>query len=263
VRLGITLPQFREDAETALTVAVKAEQAGIDGLFVFDHLWPLRQPERPALHSRVLLGALAAETARVTLATFMARVSLVPNAVLVHDLVTLHRMAGDRFLAGIGTGDSGNRDENLAYGVGFPSAEERLRDLVTCAQDLRAAGVRTWVGGVSPATRAVAGEHADGWNGWGLTVDAFAEQAADVRGQGDGAVELTWGGQVLVGRTPEEAEAKLERHGIRPALVHGTVDDLRRHLEGLQAAGASWAVCAPLDVGVDDGVIELVLEARP
>jgi len=263
VRLGVTLPQFRNDAETTIAVATRAEAAGIDGLFVFDHLWPLRQPERPALYSLALLGALASETRQVALATFMARVSLVPNAVLVHSLVTLHRMLGDRFIAGLGTGDSGNRDENLAYGVGFPPPEDRIRDLVACVRELKAADVRTWVGGTSAALRSVAAAEADGWNGWGLPPADFGAAAADVVAKADGEVELTWGGQVLIGRTPEEARAKLERQGTRPGLVHGTVDVLRRHLQGLEAAGASWAVCAPLDVGTDESAVELVLEARP
>ena len=263
MRLGVTLPQFRHDAETAIAVAKRAEAAGIDGLFVFDHLWPLRQPERPALHSLVLLGALAGETERVALATFMARVSLMPNAVLLHSLVTLHRVLGDRFIAGLGTGDSGDRDENLAYGVGFPPVAERIEDLVVCLRELRVAGVHTWVGGTSAAVRAVAAVEADGWNAWGLPASEFAAAAADVSDRGGGATELTWGGQVLIGRTPEEARDKLERHGTRPGLVHGTVDDLRRHLQDLEAVGAAWAVCAPLDVSTDEEAVELVLEARP
>src|SRR5204862_6311366 len=110
LNVGITLPQFREEAGPALEVARSAEAAGLDGVFVFDHLWPLGRPDRPALHSTTLLGALAAETSRVTLGTLVARVGLVPNAVLVHALVTLHRIAGDgRFIAGLGTGDRANR----------------------------------------------------------------------------------------------------------------------------------------------------------
>jgi hypothetical protein len=68
---------------------------------------------------------------------------------------------------------------------------------------------------------------------------------------------------VLIGRTSEEAAAKLERHGTRPGLVHGTPDDLRRHFEGLALAGATWAVCSPLDIGVDDEVLDLLAAARP
>jgi len=262
MRVGVTLPQFREDAEPAIAAAQRAEAVGLDGVFVFDHLWPLHQPERPALHSLTLLGALAAETERVVLATYVARVSLLPNAVLVHALLGLHRMLGPRFIAGLGTGDRGNRDENVAYGVGFPPADVRARDLETCCRELSAAGVRTWVGGSSPLARRIAAADADGWNGWGIDLDTFADLAADVRDRGGANVELSWGGQVLIGRTPEEAAAKLGRHGHRPGLVHGTVDDLRRHFDGLAEAGATWAVCSPLDIGVDESAVELLRQAQ-
>ena len=257
VRLGVTLPQFREEAEPALAVARKAEAAGIDGVFVFDHLWPLHRPESPALHSLTLLGALTAETSHVTLATFVARVSLMPDAVLVHTLHSLHRMLdGRRFIAGLGTGDRNNRDENLAYGVGFPPADARARQLVDCCRRLRELGVPTWVGGDSDRARRIAAEEADGWNGWGISADVFASLAAEL------PTEVTWGGQVLIGRTAEEADAKLARYGTRPGLAHGTVADLRRHLSALQEAGASWAVCSPLDVGTDDEAVDLIAEAR-
>jgi alkanesulfonate monooxygenase SsuD/methylene tetrahydromethanopterin reductase-like flavin-dependent oxidoreductase (luciferase family) len=261
MRVGVTLPQFREDAEPAVAVARASEAAGLDGVFVFDHLWPLHQPERPALHALTLLGALSAETERVVLATFVARVSVMPNAVLVHTLVSLYRMLGDRFVAGLGTGDRHNRDENLAYGVDFPPADVRALDLETCCRELSAAGVRTWVGGDSPLSRRIAAADAHGWNGWGMGVAEFREAAAEVRA-GDAASELSWGGQVLIGRTPEEAAAKLERHGPRPGLVHGTVDDLRRHFDALADAGADWAVCSPLDIGVDEHAVELVRQAQ-
>jgi hypothetical protein len=74
---------------------------------------------------------------------------------------------------------------------------------------------------------------------------------------------VTWGGQVLVARTEDQAREKGQRHGTRPALVHGTVEDLRRHLSALKEAGASWAVCSPLDIGTDDEAVDLLAEARP
>jgi alkanesulfonate monooxygenase SsuD/methylene tetrahydromethanopterin reductase-like flavin-dependent oxidoreductase (luciferase family) len=256
LRVGVTVPQFRHDVEPALAVAQRAEAAGLDGVFVFDHLWPLGQPARPALHSLTLLGALAAETGRVTLGPLVARVGLVPDALLVHQLVTLQRMVGHRLVAGLGTGDSANRAENEAYGIPFAPVAERLAAVAWCCRRLREAGVRTWVGGRSAAVRAAAAE-ADGWNGWGTDVATFSADAAGV----PTGRELTWGGQVLVGRSRAEADAKLRAHGLRPGLVAGTVEDLARHLRGLAAAGASWAVCAPLDVGTDPDAVEILAEA--
>ena len=256
MKVGVTLPQFRHDAEAAVGVARRAEAIGIDGVFVFDHLWPMGQRMRPALHSTTLLGALAAETDRVVLGTLVARVGLVPDAVLVHSLVTLHRMTGGRFIAALGTGDSLNREENDAYGVPFLPVADRVASVVDCCRRLRAAGVTTWIGGRSPAVR-MAAANADGWNGWGIDVDTWAGEAAGVPHGG----ELTWGGQVLIGRTQAEADAKLRTHGPRPGLVAGTVDDLKAHFDALIAAGASWAVCAPLDVGTDPDAVEILGEA--
>jgi alkanesulfonate monooxygenase SsuD/methylene tetrahydromethanopterin reductase-like flavin-dependent oxidoreductase (luciferase family) len=180
----------------------------------------------------------------------------------VHTLVSLHRMLDGRFIAGLGTGDRGNRDENVAYGVGFPPADVRAQELELCCRELEARGVRTWVGGTSALARRIAAADARGWNGWGIGVEELRALAADVRQQAGGDVEVSWGGQVLIGATAEEAAAKLERFGTRPGLVHGTVDDLRRHFAALAEAGADWAVCSPLDVGVDTEAVDLLRQAQ-
>lgn len=256
LRVGVTLPQFRHEAGSAIAVARRAEAAGLDGVFTFDHLWPLGQPDRPALHWLGMLGALAVETERIALGSLVARIGLLPDAVLVHSLVSLQRLIGPRLIAGLGAGDNANRAENEAYGVAFAPLAERLAALASCCRQLRAAGIRTWVGGRSPAVRRTAAE-ADGWNGWGSDAATFAEEAAAVAP----GRELTWGGQVLIARTAAEAESKLAARGTRPGLVTGTVGDLRRHFQALAAAGASWAVCAPLDVDDGPGAVEILAEA--
>jgi hypothetical protein len=261
MRLGITLPQFRSDPQPALDAAQAAEAAGLDGIFVFDHLWPLGRPDRPALHSYELLAAVAAETTSVSVGTLVARVGLVADAVFVHAFRTLHQIAGPRLVAGLGTGDLANRAENLAYGIDFPPMSERRARLVACSTSLSDEGMVTWVGGTSSGARAMAvAGRARAWNGWGLDTASFAVAAAELA---DTGVEPTWAGQVLIGRTQAEADAKQAEYGTRPGLVWGTVDDLRRHLDVLAAAGATWAVCAPLDIGRDPGAAELVAEARP
>lgn len=216
MKVGITLPQFRDDPDTAIAVALDAEAAGLDGVFVFDHLWPMGQPDRPAIHSMALLGALAAETATLHVGTLVSRVGLVPDAVLVNALGTVARMIGPRLIAGVGAGDRLSKAENLAYGVAFEPAAVRLAAVARVADGLRAKGVTTWVGGRSPETRAVAVDHADALNLWDAPVDDVA---------GERGVEVTWGGLV------------------RPD------DDVAVLLSGLHAAGATWAVLAP--VGFD------------
>ena len=122
MQVGITLPQFRDEADSALEAARRAEDLGIDGVFCFDHLWPMGQPGRPALSSGPLLGALAASTSTIAVGTLVARIGLLPDDVLVAVLSSLASMSGGRLIAGIGTGDHLSRAENEAYGIPFEPA---------------------------------------------------------------------------------------------------------------------------------------------
>ena len=214
MKVGVTLPQFQEDAETAIVAALRAEELGLDGVFVFDHLWPIGQPDKPVLPALPLLGALAAETERVRLATLEARVGLVPDAVLVHELASLARMAPGRFIAGLGTGDRMSAAENLAFGVDYPPAPARREALRWCCRQLRALGIPTWVGIGAGAreTRAVAVEEGVAVNYWEAPVAAVASETE---------AEATWAGP-----------------------LPGGVGALAESLKELAEAGATWTVCA-------------------
>lgn len=257
MKLGIVLPQFRDDPAAALETARRADANGLDGVFVFDHLWPMGQPERPALHGMTLLGAVAAETERVHVGTLVARVSLLPDAVLVHGFETLRRIAGDRVIAGIGAGDRASAPENIAYGISFPTVEERLRQLADCARRLREIGLPTWIGGLSAATLAVAAAGADSVNIWGVDAERVAATTAAMKPHG---VEVTWGGQVLVGADDAAAATLLAETGDRPGLVHGSVKSVTEQLAAFADAGATWAVCAPIGAHRTERHVELLTE---
>lgn len=188
MRVGLTLPQFRADPDPAIAVARTAEEAGIDGVFVFDHLWPIGQPDKPAIQSTALLGALCAETSRMALGTLVARVGLVPDAVLVNVFLTVHRMIGDRLIAGVGTGDGLSKAENEAYGVPYESAATRLARVDSVVGQLRQRGVTTWIGGRSAQTLELAVGHSVPLNLWSPSDEELTARR--------GAVELTWGGSV-------------------------------------------------------------------
>lgn len=231
MRVGITLPQFRPSAEPALAAARAAEATGVDGVFAFDHVWAIGQPDRPARNVWPLLGAIAAETERVHLGPLVARVGLLANAVLVHNFETLHRIAGERLIAGLGIGDHLSRPENEAVDVPFPPAATRLADLAAVAAGLRSIGITTWVGGRSGPVHRIAAAGADALNLWAVTAERVA--AVD-------DVVVTWGGPA-----PAEAGATTEA------------------LRALAAAGATWAVCAPpYRAGADpEAAVEVVAEA--
>ena len=214
MKVGVTLPQFRDEADTALAAALEAEELGIDGVFCFDHLWPMGQPGRPALSPGPLLGALAATTSTIAIGTLVARIGLLPDDVLVDVLCGVQAISGGRLLAGIGTGDKLSRKENEAYGIPFEAAAVRRQRLATVATAVRAAGAPVWVGGGRPEMVALA-------LATGAAVNVWQVDASPVVGLASQGVEVTWGGPV--GDTVAEATATLA---------------------AVAAAGASWAVCA-------------------
>jgi alkanesulfonate monooxygenase SsuD/methylene tetrahydromethanopterin reductase-like flavin-dependent oxidoreductase (luciferase family) len=244
MKVGVTLPTFTSDAGAPLRAAAVAEAVGLDGVFVFDHLWPMGSPGRPALWSFGVLGAVAARTARVHLGTLVARVGLMPDEDLLAAFGALAEVAGrERVIAGVGTGDHLSAPENRAFGVDYPHAAVRLADAERVAATLVDRGFTTWVGGRSPATADVALRARAARNLWGVTADDLASAAAHC-GQ---VLEVTWGGQVLVGHDDDERDRLVARFGDRPGLVSGTVDQVADHLRSLRSAGATWCVCGPLD----------------
>lgn len=215
MKVGVTLPTFRHDATAALEAARRAEDLGLDGVFVFDHLWPLGSRDRPALSAFPMLGAVASVTTRISFGPLVARIGLVPDDVLVAELVSLALMAPGRLIAGMGTGDSKSAAENEAYGIPPGPADERRLALAGCARRMLALGVPVWVGGGSVSTTELAVDL-----GPGAAVNLWSGQSSAVAAL-SGRCEVTWGGPVA-GAVPEIALALTEVAG----------------------AGATWAVCA-------------------
>ena len=214
MRVGVTLPQFRDDADTALAAARTAESLGIDGAFVFDHLWPMGQPGRPALSSGPLLGALVAATSTIHVGTLVSRIGLLADDVLIDVLCGVDALCGGRFIAGIGTGDKLSREENDAYGIPFELADIRRQRLASVATAVAGAGIPVWIGGGRPEMVALARMTGAAINVWQVGADR-------IRPLVEQGVEVTWGGPV--GDTLGEATDTLAR---------------------VAAAGATWAVCA-------------------
>jgi hypothetical protein len=255
VRIGLVLPTFTLDGSRPITTARLAEAAGLDGVFVFDHLWPVGQPGRPALSAVPVLGAVAAATRSVVVGSLVARVGLLDPDRLVDALTTLAVVAGGpgRVVAALGVGDGASAPENEAYGLPFPPAAARLAALAEVVGRLAAAGLTTWVGGRSAGIRAVAAAHAGALNVWNATAAEIEIEDADLRVRaGERPVAMTWGGQVLIGSDGPDVARRRSKHGEREGLVSGTIDEVAEQLMARSAAATlDWAVCAPLDVVAD------------
>ncbi len=143
--VGLTLPSFVDDPEIPIHIARLAEDAGLDAVFVYDHLWRGTPPNRrPAIEPFTLLGAIAAETQRIAIGTLVARATLRPAATLANSFATVQRVSGGRLIAGIGSGDSESRPENEAFGLDFGTMADRvgaLHDAVRAVARTRLSGV--------------------------------------------------------------------------------------------------------------------------
>jgi alkanesulfonate monooxygenase SsuD/methylene tetrahydromethanopterin reductase-like flavin-dependent oxidoreductase (luciferase family) len=229
IRTGVVLPTFRDTPADAFAAAEEAITAGVDGVFCYDHIWPMGQPERPALAPFPVLGALAARFVPARdgrggpfLGTLVARIGLVPNRVLAAQFAALEALAPRRVIAGLGTGDHLSEEENRAYGIPFPPAAERRAALVALARELVGAGTAVWVAGGKSGRTEEARSAGAALNVWDADPSVVAARASDPAG-----IEVTWAGP-----PPPAAPPLLER------------------LRGLHAAGATWAVFGwPVDVG--------------
>lgn len=249
MKLGLTLPSFVDDPEIPLTVARAAEDAGLDGVFVYDHLFrDGRSGRRPALESVALLGAVAGATSRIAVGALVFRAWLRPAATLATSIETVARLAPGRVVTAIGSGDSQSREENESFGLGFRTVAERVGALEAAVEASNGVGARIWVGGRHSAVREVAARDADGWNGWGGDAGTFRAEAAEMRRMADRAdFDCTWGGLVVVGDDDEAAAEKAVRVQASPGTIVGGPDGVARQLDGYGAAGADWVVLGPID----------------
>jgi alkanesulfonate monooxygenase SsuD/methylene tetrahydromethanopterin reductase-like flavin-dependent oxidoreductase (luciferase family) len=287
--LGVTLPQFTSDADVFLDAARRAEDLGLDSVWVFDHIWPLTGARhRPAIECWTALSWLAAATERIAIGTLVTRSSLRHPAVLAKMAATVAEIAPGRLTIGIGSGDEASRPENEAYGIAYHPGDDRIRQLEATVESLArllagetvsmrspfarltdmaldpspARRPRLWVGGRSDAVLALAARRADGWNAWGSSPQRFASDGARLAAAaGERRVEATWGGVAILGSTAEEARAKLGRRSPRGYVV-GAPPQLASHLEALHAAGASHLILTFPDAGAPGPYELLATEVR-
>ncbi|MGB8178824.1 MAG: LLM class flavin-dependent oxidoreductase, partial [Acidimicrobiales bacterium] len=124
MKLGVLLPTFQDNADLALAFAERAQRAGVDGVFAYDHMFPIGSPERPTLAPMPVLAAVASRLP-LTVGTLIARVTLVSTAQLVEQFTTLQAVAPGRVIAALGTGDKLSKPEHDAYGLPYPSPDAR------------------------------------------------------------------------------------------------------------------------------------------
>jgi F420-dependent oxidoreductase-like protein len=194
MRFGLDISQHQLTWDEILSRARLAEDAGLDGVWVFDHFKALYgDPKGPSLEGWTLLAGLARETSRVRLGTLVTGMTHRHPAVLAAEVVTVDHLSGGRVECAIGA--AWNEPEHRELGIPFPSTKERMDRLEEGIQILRALFTEEdvtfdgehsrlenatyrplpvqkphppiWIGGEGrKRTLPIAGRYADAWHGW-------------------------------------------------------------------------------------------------
>lgn len=117
------VPPERIGSELART-ASRAEAAGFDSVWVWDHLVDPFSWEGPILEAWTAMGFIAAATRRVTVGTLVNGITYRHPAMLVKQATTLDVLSGGR--AYLGVGAAWHSREHRAFGIPFPSLRTRF-----------------------------------------------------------------------------------------------------------------------------------------
>jgi alkanesulfonate monooxygenase SsuD/methylene tetrahydromethanopterin reductase-like flavin-dependent oxidoreductase (luciferase family) len=114
MRKALAAPNFVEDPNELVDLAVSAEAAGFDGFFLWDHLMFANDGEGPPIVDPwLVLALIAARTQHITIGTMITPVSRRRPAVLARQTATLDVLSGGRLVLGVGIGSPAQGDFGL------------------------------------------------------------------------------------------------------------------------------------------------------
>ncbi len=227
--------------------ATAAEAAGFDMVTVMDHFYQIRGvgPEtEPMMEAYTTLGAIAARTSRVKLATMVSGVTYRNPALLAKMATTLDVISKGRAIFGIGA--AWNDSEHAGYGFEFPpigEREDRLEEAVTIAklmftQDrpsfegkhyridralnvprpVQPGGPKILIGGGGELrTLRILARHGDMGHLFGGPIDALKHKRdvflrhCETEGRDPSKVRLLMGTLAILVENPRDAKAQLDR----------------------------------------------------
>jgi F420-dependent oxidoreductase-like protein len=125
-------------ADSLKNLITKAENIGFDSFWVMDHFHQIQfvgRPEEPMLEGWTIISMLAGITTKIKIGTLVTGMIYRYPSVLAKVAATLDVLSKGRLYMGIGAG--WNEQESLAYGISFPSNQERMLRLEEAIQIIR------------------------------------------------------------------------------------------------------------------------------
>jgi alkanesulfonate monooxygenase SsuD/methylene tetrahydromethanopterin reductase-like flavin-dependent oxidoreductase (luciferase family) len=125
MRWGLSLPLFDPLADPAVVarLAGEAEEAGWDGIFVWDHIrW--REPVRAVGDTQVVLAAIAAATERIRFGPMVTPLARRRPAKVARETAALDLLSGGRLTLGVGLGSDEFASE---YSITGEELDDRRR----------------------------------------------------------------------------------------------------------------------------------------
>jgi F420-dependent oxidoreductase-like protein len=147
MQFGLQHPNFSFDydgqdtsqiVDSLNNLVTKAESSGFDSFWVMDHFHQIQfvgKPEESMLEGWTVISVLAGITTKIRLGTLVTGVIYRYPSVLAKVAATLDVMSKGRLFMGIGA--AWNEQESLAYGVSYPSNQERMLRLEETIQIIR------------------------------------------------------------------------------------------------------------------------------
>ncbi len=190
LRRGIAAPNFVADPEDLVSLAVRAEEAGFDGFFLWDHVLFANDGRGPDVVDPWLVLALIADrTHRITIGTMITPVSRRRPWVLARQTATLDLISDGRLVLGVGLGSpphgdfgifgdetdavvrAAMLDEGLSVLDGLWSGEPfsfdgehyTIGEVTFTPRPVQRPRIPIWVGGTLPLTRPMS--RAARWDG--------------------------------------------------------------------------------------------------
>lgn len=111
IKRGVAAPCFAADPDELVDLAVRAERAGFDGFFLWDHIVFADDGDGPDIVDPwLVLAVIAARTERITIGTMITPVSRRRPWVLARQTATLDLLSGGRLVLGVGLGSPAKGD---------------------------------------------------------------------------------------------------------------------------------------------------------